>query len=172
MKKQETLVRKAHHDRDDLVGEHRLGDLGQLILLLIFLIIWIADSFIFHYTTSLTKFIPLYVKIPLGIIFLVCAVCLVKKGMKIIFGEVREDRLIIRNGVFNMVRHPIYLGAILAYVGLFFLTFSLASLFVLIVIFLFYHFIGRYEEKLLLQQFGSDYEKYKKEVPMWFPKIM
>jgi len=39
MDKQETMIRKAHHNRDDLVGEHRFGDLGQMILLIVFLIV-------------------------------------------------------------------------------------------------------------------------------------
>jgi protein-S-isoprenylcysteine O-methyltransferase Ste14 len=171
MEKQETVIRKAHHDRDDLVGEHRLGDLGQLILLVIFLIVWIADSFIFNYSTGLAKFIPLYIKLPVAIGVLFCAGYLARIGLKIVFGEVREEPVIIREGVFNIVRHPIYLGAILIYIGLFLLTISIVSLIVLIIIILFYHFIARYEENLLLQQFGKDYEKYKKEVPMWLPKI-
>jgi protein-S-isoprenylcysteine O-methyltransferase Ste14 len=171
MAKQETLIRKEHHDRDDLVGEHRLGDLGQTILLIIFLIVWIADSFFLHYSTELAKSISLYIRFPVAVGFLFCAYYLARKGLKVVFGEEREKPVVIREGVFNIVRHPIYLGAILIYVGLFTLTFSLLSLIVLFIILFFYHFIARYEEKLLLQQFGKDYEKYKKEVPMWLPKL-
>ena len=31
---------KRHGERKDLIGEHTFGDLGQLILLVIFLIVW------------------------------------------------------------------------------------------------------------------------------------
>jgi len=50
MEKQKILNRKTHENREDLVGEHMLSDLGQIILLLIFLIVWIADSFFVHYS--------------------------------------------------------------------------------------------------------------------------
>jgi protein-S-isoprenylcysteine O-methyltransferase Ste14 len=172
MKNAEPKIRKQHHHRDDLIGEHPWGDLGQLILLLFFLIVWISDSFIFHYSTFLFKAIPLYLRIPCGCFFLVCAGYLARKGLRIVFGEIREGPMVIREGVFNVVRHPIYLGAILVYVGLFIFTGSLATLLVLIIIFLFYFFIADYEEKLLLQYFGSDYEKYKRAVPMLFPKFI
>lgn len=35
----------------------------------------------------------------------------------------------------------------------------------------FYHFISRYEEKLLLNKFGAEYEKYLNEVAMWIPRF-
>jgi hypothetical protein len=34
--------------RDDLTGEHPFGDAGQIIFALLFLGIWIADSFFFE----------------------------------------------------------------------------------------------------------------------------
>ena len=37
----------SHHDKEDLAGEHPKGDLGQLIFAVIFLLVWIIDSFIF-----------------------------------------------------------------------------------------------------------------------------
>ena len=41
-------VRRHHGARGDLAGEHRLSDIGQLIFLVSFLIIWILDSFVFQ----------------------------------------------------------------------------------------------------------------------------
>lgn len=35
----------------------------------------------------------------------------------------------------------------------------------------FLHYISRYEERLFLSRFGEDYEKYMREVPMWFPRL-
>ncbi len=40
-------------------GEHPWGDLGQLILLGLFLIIWVGDSFVLHLTTVLAVYTPL-----------------------------------------------------------------------------------------------------------------
>ena len=105
-------------------------------------------------------------------IILVIAGALAWVGMKIVFGENREKPAVIRKGVFNLVRHPIYLGAILLYLGLIILTLSLAATVVWIITILFYHFISRYEEKLLLEKFGKDYEEYMREVPMWIPRLI
>ena len=44
-------------------GEHPLGDAGQLLLLALFLLIWIVDSFILHYSTFLAAQIPLNIRI-------------------------------------------------------------------------------------------------------------
>ncbi len=70
-----------------------------------------------------------------------------------------------------MVRHPIYLGAILFYSGLLVLTLSIIAVAIWILIIAFYYFISKHEEKLLLEKFGKDYEEYKKEVPMLIPRI-
>ena len=56
---------KGHHDRKDLAGEHPFGDAGQLILLVLFLLIWGLDSFVFKFSTFLNPGVPDYVRIPL-----------------------------------------------------------------------------------------------------------
>jgi hypothetical protein len=40
--------KKAHHQRDDLAGEHAVGDAGQLVLACLFAATWIADTFFFQ----------------------------------------------------------------------------------------------------------------------------
>jgi len=161
--------RKRHHDRKDLIGEHAFGDLGQLILLVIFLIIWISDSFIFKYSTLSLDAIPNILRLIYGLPILLISGIFAKFGLGIVFGEVREKPEVIDKGVFNIVRHPIYLGSILLYLGLIILTCSIMSAILWIVIVIFYYFISKYEEKLLLKAFGTDYEKYRKRVPMLIP---
>ena len=171
MENDQKLNIKRHHDREDLVGEHRLGDAGQLIFFLIFAAVWIADSFFLRISTLLAQYVPLYIRIPVSVIILVSAWYLSKKGLKIVFGETREEPAVIRKGVFNIVRHPIYVGEILLYLGLLVLTFSLISAGVWILTIIFLYFISKHEEKLLLVQFGEEYEKYMNEVPMLLPRI-
>ena len=163
--------RKTHDERKDLVGEHPLGDLGQLLLLFTFLAAWIIDSFVFSYSTFISEHIPLFAKIPLSVIILFSAAYLAKTGLSIVFGEIREEPSIIKKGVFGIVRHPIYLGAILFYLGLLVLSFSIIAVAIWILIVAFYCFIAKHEEKLLLEEFGKDYEEYKKEVPMLIPRM-
>jgi len=162
---------KRHHDREDLAGEHKFGDAGQLILLLIFLIVWIGDSFILEYSTFLNNYIPAFVIIIVSALFLITSGYISWRGLKIVFGEKREKPSVIRKGVFNKVRHPIYLGSILLYLGLTITSCSIFSLIISMFIIAFYYYISKYEEKILLKKYGIDYENYIKEVPMWFPKI-
>ena len=163
---------RKHSHRDDLTGEHKMGDAGQIMLACLFFAVWILDTFLLKYTTFLNYYVPLGVRIPIGVIFLVLSLILVKKGLSIVFGEERENPGVIRKGVFNIVRHPVYLSEILLYLGFIVLSISIASIFVWIIAFLFLHFISRYEEKLLLDRFGEEYERYVQEVPMWFPRLL
>jgi len=163
----------AHGNRKDLTGEHAFGDAGQAILFFLFLAVWITDAFVFKYSTLLNEYIPFYaVRLPLGIIVMVLAVYLAWTGMAIIFGKVRDEPGVVREGVFGIVRHPIYIGEALLYLGLILLSISLAALAVWIIILGFLHYISRYEEKLLIKRFGEDYRQYMKDVPMYFPRLM
>lgn len=169
MKSEKGHLRKSHQHRDDLTGEYAFGDMGQLILLVTFLIVWIADSFVFKYSTFLTRYISNYVRVPIALTILTISGLLAGFGLNTVFGKTREEPQVITTGVFSIVRHPIYLGSILLYLGFILLSLSLLSVLVWILIIVFYYMISRYEEKLLTQRFGSAYEGYKKKVSMLFP---
>lgn len=163
--------REHQRERDDLVGEHPVGDAGQVILACLFAAVWIADTFFLKYTTDLNGYVPLGIRIPLAVVFLGLSGYLAKTGLSIVFGEKRDKPGVIRKSVFNVVRHPVYLSEILFYLGFLMLSISLAAAFVLLVAILFLHYISRYEERLLLARFGEEYEKYMEEVPMWVPRL-
>ncbi|MHA1218673.1 MAG: methyltransferase family protein [Candidatus Heimdallarchaeaceae archaeon] len=161
-----------HHryeDRNDLSGEHKYGDIGQLIFLALFFVLWGIDSLYLQFSTFLKGYIPIYVSAPIGVFILLLASIFAYKGLQQIFREVRDSPEVIRTGVFKYTRHPIYLSAILLYLGLTIITLSLASLGLLVIIVIFYDFIASHEEKLLMEQFDKEYEQYKKDVPKWIP---
>lgn len=162
---------KKHAEHPHLTGEHRWGDSGQLILLAMFLGLWITDSFIFHYSTFLVEVVSNYIRVPLAGLILLSGWYFARKGMKAVFGTEREKPEVIQTGVFAMVRHPIYLGAILFYLGASLITMSLASCAFILVIVGFYIVICRYEERILAEAFGDDYLKYKKKTGMLFPRL-
>lgn len=162
---------KTHHHHEDLTGEYIAGDAGQVILALLFAVVWVADSFFLEYTTFLNQYVPPVIRISFGVLFLALSGWLAKTGLSIVFGEKREKSVVIRKSVFNIVRHPIYLSEILLYLGLLILNISLAAAVVWIIGIVFLHYISRYEESLLLARFGKEYEQYMKEVPMWIPRL-
>ena len=161
--------RKQHAGREDLTGEHRLGDTIQLILMVTFLAIWILDSFVFGFSTFLAGSVPWFIRVPVGMALFICTFFLERSGLRTVFGKPQETPHVITGGAFSVVRHPIYLGAILAYACMISLTLSLASAAFLIIIIAFYYLISKYEEKLLTQRFGEEYREYMRRVPMLFP---
>jgi protein-S-isoprenylcysteine O-methyltransferase Ste14 len=163
--------RKRHKGRPDLSGEHIWGDIGQMILFILFFTIWIADSFVLKISTMPGDSISWFIRVPLALVILIISSYLARSGLKAVFGEKRENPVIIRDGVFNVVRHPIYLGAILLYLGLIVLTLSILAAAFWFIIILFYYFISRYEEKILLHEFGDQYREYMEEVPMLIPSL-
>jgi len=162
---------KKHHSHPHLTGEYRWGDTGQLILLLLFLGVWITDSFIFNYSTFLRELVPDYIRIPVAGIVLICGWYLARDGMRRVFGTEREKPEVISDGVFRIVRHPIYTGALLFYLGAICITLSIASAAFWLLIVVFYYLISRYEERILTKTFGEDYSAYKKRTGMLFPRI-
>ena len=163
--------KKKHHHHENLTGEYFAGDAGQIILALLFAAIWVADSFFLEYTTFLNQYVPPVIRITFGVLFLALSGWLAKTGLSIVFGENKENPGVIRESVFNIVRHPIYLSEILLYFGLLILNISLAAAVIWIIGIAFLHYISKYEESLLLARFGKEYEQYMKEVPMWIPRL-
>ena len=164
--------RQGYADREDLTGEHAIGDAGQLVLALVFLAVWVTDVFFFHYSSFLNDYVSLWVRIPLGVVILALAGYLAKNAHSIVFRERRSEPDVIRKGVFRFMRHPMYLGEILLYLGLLVMGMSLAAAGVWVVIIVFLHIMSRYEEGLLLERFGDDYQRYMKAVPMWLPRLV
>jgi protein-S-isoprenylcysteine O-methyltransferase Ste14 len=159
------------HHRDDLTGEHAWGDAGQVIFALLFFGVWIIDSFFLRYSTQLNEFVPALIRKPIGYAILCISAYLAWSGLSIAFGEVRKEPSVIRKGVFGFVRHPIYLSEVLLYLGLFLLNMSFAAGLIWIGASGFLYYLSRYEERLLLERFGEDYELYMRDVGMWLPRL-
>lgn len=85
---------------------------------------------------------------------------------------IRKDHKLIQHGIYKYVRHPIYFGTILVFLGIPLILTSLYGLATMaLVIPLFLNRI-RMEEKLLIEEFGAEYERYretsKKLIPFLF----
>jgi len=85
--------------------------------------------------------------------------------------ETHQPKKIITTGIYSIIRHPQYFGAILAHVGISILLSSLYSLLSTPLIIIFNYLISWKEEKELIKEFGKDYEDYKKNVPILIPKL-
>jgi len=150
-------------------GEHPFGDAGQLILLAVFLVVWVSDSFYLHWSTFLSNLIPHSVRMGLLYIMLIAVGILLWTGRFIISGQERPH-YVVNTGPFRYVRHPLYLAAMLGYIGAAISSFSLFSFALLIPIVIFYNYIASYEEKLLESKFGEAYREYERKTGKWLPR--
>ena len=151
-------------------GEHPYGDSGQLILLVLFLLIWVADSFLLQMSTFLSDYVSLYIRLVMLGLLLVAAVYLIRSGHVVVQHGQRPSG-IVSSGAFRYIRHPLYLGSIMFYLGLSISTASLFSFVLVILIFFFYNYIASYEEKLLEDRLSEEYRNYKKRTGKWVPMI-
>jgi protein-S-isoprenylcysteine O-methyltransferase Ste14 len=78
---------------------------------------------------------------------------------------------VISQGVFKYVRHPVYLSALLVYLGLVVSSLSVAALVVWLLILVFYNYIAVYEEHLLIARYGDAYRAYQRRTGRWLPKL-
>jgi protein-S-isoprenylcysteine O-methyltransferase Ste14 len=88
-------------------------------------------------------------------------------GIKHIFKIKTKNVGLTTNGVYGLIRHPLYLGGMMilwANPWMRIIDFTVASLFTL------YFFIGAtLEERKLEEEFGQGYIDYKKNVSMFLP---
>jgi len=85
--------------------------------------------------------------------------------------ETHRAERVVTTGVYSIVRHPQYLGGLLAHVGASFLLsawFSLASTPLMVLL---NYLVSRKEEEELVREFGEEYEEYRGRVPMFIPQL-
>ena len=145
--------------------------MGQLILFIVFIVGIILDLVFLRVGQSFVEPVPLFLRIIVALPVLIISGYLVQSGLKIVFREERSKLVVIRTDVFSLVRHPIYLGSILLYLGFIILSMSVIAFGIWIIIIVFYVYISRYEENILIDKLGEEYKLYMHDVPMFIPKI-
>jgi protein-S-isoprenylcysteine O-methyltransferase Ste14 len=84
--------------------------------------------------------------------------------------ETHRPVRVVTTGVYSIVRHPQYLGGLLAHLGFSFLLSGLYCLLSTPLIALIVYLISRKEETELTKEFGKEYLDYKKKTPMLIPR--
>jgi protein-S-isoprenylcysteine O-methyltransferase Ste14 len=86
--------------------------------------------------------------------------------------EVHAGHELVRTGPFAWVRHPVYTGLAIHFIGAGLATGNvLLILGTLLVTFPAFYARARAEEQLLREQFGGEYDRYAKEVGMLVPLL-
>lgn len=108
----------------------------------------------------------------LGFIIRIYAIGTTPKGTS---GRNRDEQVaesLNTTGIYSMVRHPLYLGNYLMWMGI--VVFSFNIYFIIIVSLLFWIYYERImfaEERFLEKKFGEAYLEWSKKVPAFFPSF-
>jgi len=167
-------VLEISNKRNGLGAEFPHCDSIQLVMIILFFVVWGVDSlssFIFGITTVLGGLTLLSLRFFLAIVSVGFGLYLIAKSHQVVFGEAHDQPRLIDSGVYSWVRHPMYLGILLSCLGFFFSSPSLLSLGVWLVFFIVYDKMVTYEENDLIRILGDEYVAYQKRVPKWFPKL-
>lgn len=78
--------------------------------------------------------------------------------------SLKEKSNLITQGVYRIVRHPIYCGTLIIFLGLIIWTNAFISLLYFPISVLLYFIMTVYEEKSLIREYGQEYMDYQKQV--------
>ena len=136
----------------------------------LFMIVWMLDS-VFLISVILNSFIPLIIRFILFFIILCLGIILIYLSRKALLPDGELTSILLTEGIFSRVRHPLSLGVLLIYLSCIFLSISLISIALFVINFFLYNKMASYEEKILEDIFGNQYLDYRKQVPKWVPKL-
>jgi len=164
----------------------RIGEISGLVSGWGFFIFWagiwispqqrFTDSFSQNqtYTVSLAGF-------PVSLLHLAISVPLIVAGSWLALSGLREVTLkvaethraerVISTGAYSVVRHPQYLGGLMAHMGISVLLSGWFSLISTPLVSALVYLISKKEETELVKEFGEEYERYKRKVPMFIPRL-
>lgn len=144
----------------------------DLILVSIQLVLFIVYTFPVEWSLEFflwIKLVGLLIAI-FGLIVLVVALLQLNINLSP-FPTPKDSSVLIQNGLYAWVRHPIYTGILLLFFGYSIYQASLFKLFITFLLWVLFHFKTQYEE-LQLQRKFPDYTTYKKNKGRFFPKII
>jgi protein-S-isoprenylcysteine O-methyltransferase Ste14 len=85
--------------------------------------------------------------------------------------RILPEHKLIRHGIYKHIRHPIYLGTLLAYFSIPLLFHSLYGFFIMILKIPFTIYRIKIEEQALLEKFGDEYRDYMKTSKRLIPYV-
>ena len=91
-------------------------------------------------------------------------------GIRLMKKTLQKPELVV-SGMYSQVRHPLYVGLLGIFLGYFLVSGTVGALIHLGCLMVYLPSGIYFEEKNLVVDYGDDYLKYQKEVPVFFPKF-
>ena len=165
-----SFLQRSYHNWEKLPGEFPKGDKIQFLLFTVFIVVWIVDLFL-EGTTWLNQYIPLIIRLFLGVPFILISYLLLRYSEKELFFNTNPYNEPVQSGIYQFCRHPMYFGVLIFYMGLGLISLSLIGWILILITIYFYNFLVNYEERILIEKYSIKYQKYMEIVPKWIPKI-
>ncbi len=102
--------------------------------------------------------------------FLLIIVCVAGRTYSSLFVAGRKNGRVVREGMYSVVRNPLYVFSFLGVVGIGLQSGKVTVLAMLVLSFMYYYDrLVRKEERYLTQHFGAEYTEYCRLTPRWIP---
>jgi protein-S-isoprenylcysteine O-methyltransferase Ste14 len=105
----------------------------------------------------------------LGLLIIAIALIQLNKNLTP-FPSPKVNSVLIKEGLYQYVRHPIYTGVIFFVFFYSLSTLHLARLIVALILYGLFYFKSKYEEAMLINKF-DDYKNYQKQTGRFFPLL-
>ena len=135
-----------------------------------FFLVWILDSFLFQVFVDIRNLVPFVLRIFLFLITTGLSFLLMNTSQKKIFSPPKDSTGLVSDGIYAVVRHPLYLSIPVLYLAFVFLSFSLISSIPVFITFFFFNWMVEFEEEELVKILGNEYVTYMRNVPRWIPR--
>lgn len=86
-----------------------------------------------------------------------------------IFSSQKKNNVLITNGIYKYIRHPIYAGILISMMAFAFFSVSLFKIFITSILGFVFYFKSSREEKWLIKTY-SQFRNYKNKTGRFFPK--
>lgn len=142
---------------------------SRLLIMWIFLVITglFTISYSMEYGLLLPPLIYIYL---IALIFLVIGIFIRIIALKEIRNAFKIDKL-VTSGIYSKTRNPTYLGFIFIIIGISIASLAILSFIWVIISIMTFYYVAKKEEKDLEKNFGENYLKYEKSVPLFIPKL-
>lgn len=137
----------------------KLSTFTQKIIVILSVIPLMVSTVLPQYKAGIKS---IYIMYPMGFLFIFIGIAMyIGAFLKIGFiPGIKHKNKLIKDGVYSVIRHPIYSGNLHIFFGAIILFDDLIALIYVPILIILYYFMIKYEENDLIREYGNGYKEY------------